>query len=120
MQLVQLSGIYNDSKTFPDKPTQYNESVTYQAFNALPVNATVGDVETFVEKYFVRCLLCHFVTWVGDSFLPPTPQKGEGLELETVEIQNFTQNPEFLNVINNTLYKGFVSTVNGYWSLLVR
>lgn len=57
MQVVQLSGIYNDSKTFPDKPTQFNESVTYQAFNALPVNVTVGDVETFVEKYFVGVLL---------------------------------------------------------------
>lgn len=70
------------------------------------------------------------ISWVF-FFPPPYPcsdpliplshtQKGEGLELETVQIENFTQNPAFLDVIEDELYKGFVSTVNGYWSLLVR
>jgi hypothetical protein len=53
LQVVQLSGIYPDSKTFPDKPTVYNASVTNEAFEALPENATVGDIENFVETYFV-------------------------------------------------------------------
>jgi len=98
LQLVQLSGVYSDSKTFPDKPTLYNASVTNEAFAALPQNATVGDVEQFVETYF----------------------RGEGLEISQAPIENFTATPAILANVEDDLYHGFVSIVNGYWSLLVR
>lgn len=99
LQLVQLSGIFPDSKTFVDKPTKYSLNETYEAFSKLPRgNTTVGDVVTFVEEYF----------------------QGEGLELVPVQIENFTTTPEFLNEVDDVVYKGFSSIVHGYWTLLIR
>ncbi len=119
LQLVELSGIYADSKTFPDKPTVYNASRTYQAFNELPkTNVTVQQVQDFVETYFVRRRVV-LSPWTL-AYARVRVQKGEGLELEAVEIQNFTATPAILDNITDPLYKGFTSTVNGYWSLLVR
>lgn len=99
LQLVQLSGIFPDSKTFVDKPTKYSLNETYEAFSKLPRgNTTVGDVVTFVEDYF----------------------QGEGLELVPVQIENFTTTPDFLDNVDDVVYKGFSSIVHGYWTLLIR
>lgn len=54
LQDAELSGIFADSKTFVDKPTNGSLNSTLQAFAALGNNLTVGQMETFVEKYFVR------------------------------------------------------------------
>lgn len=99
LQLVQLSGIFGDSKTFVDKPTKYSLNETYEAFSRLPKgNITVQDVVTFVENYF----------------------QGEGLELVAAQIENFTTTPEFLENVDDVVYKGFSSIVHGYWTLLIR
>ncbi|KAJ9102042.1 hypothetical protein QFC19_004970 [Naganishia cerealis] len=100
LQLVQLSGIFPDSKTFPDKPTKYSLNETYFAFSQLAQrgNITYGDVVTFVEGYF----------------------QGEGLELVAAQIENFTTTPEFLSNVDDVVYKGFSSIVHGYWTLLIR
>ncbi|KAJ9091630.1 hypothetical protein QFC20_007593, partial [Naganishia adeliensis] len=99
LQLVQLSGIFGDSKTFVDKPTKYSLNETYEAFSRLPKgNITVQQVVTFVEDYF----------------------QGEGLELVAAQIENFTTTPEFLDNVDDVVYKGFSSIVHGYWTLLIR
>lgn len=102
LQLVQLSGIFGDSKTFPDKPTKYSLNETYFAFSQLVQgkqgNVTVGDVVQFVEGYF----------------------QGEGLELVPAQIENFTASPAFLDDVDDVVYKGFASVVHGYWTLLIR
>ncbi|KAJ9092112.1 hypothetical protein QFC21_006978 [Naganishia friedmannii] len=100
LQLVQLSGIYADSKTFVDKPTRYSLNETYFAFEQLTQkqNITVGDVVTFVEGYF----------------------QGEGLELVPAQIENFTTSPAFLDDVDDVVYQGFASVVHGYWTLLIR
>ena len=99
LQLVQLSRIFPDSKTFVDKPTKYSLNETYEAFSKLPRgNTTVGDVVTFVEDYF----------------------QGEGLELVSAQIENFTTTPQFLDNVDDVVYKGFSSIVHGYWTLLIR
>lgn len=59
---------------------------------------TVGAVETFVTDNF----------------------KGEGLELEQVAIQGFNPTPAILNNVSDPIYRAFVSTVHGYWALLIR
>lgn len=46
--------------------------------------------------------------------------KGEGLELEEVKIENFTENPAILNNISDPIYHAWVKTVNEYWTLLIR
>jgi alpha,alpha-trehalase len=59
LQLVQLSEIYGDSKTFSDKPTRLGVNQTFQAFGELPQNATYGDVLEFAEEYFVSLTLLY-------------------------------------------------------------
>lgn len=40
--------------------------------------------------------------------------------MKAVDIQGFNPNPAILDNVNDPLYKGFVSTVNGYWTNLIR
>ena len=47
-------------------------------------------------------------------------QKGEGLELSQVPIEGYVAAPAAVNKVSNPLYKGWVSIVNSYWSLLIR
>lgn len=100
MQNVELAGLFGDSKTFPDKPTVGTLNETIAGFNALgpTSNLTVGALKTYVQDFF----------------------KGEGLELETVNIENFTANPAILDSIEDQIYRGFVAEVNSYWALLIR
>jgi hypothetical protein len=67
LQLVQLSEIYGDSKTFSDKPTRLGVNQTFEAFGGLPQNATYGEVVQFAEEYFVSHVLRLFL------FLSATP-----------------------------------------------
>lgn len=46
--------------------------------------------------------------------------KGEGLELEEVQIEGFNANPAILSNITDPIYHAWVSQVNEYWTLLVR
>ncbi|OCF57627.1 alpha,alpha-trehalase [Kwoniella mangroviensis CBS 10435] len=98
LQDVQLAGIFPDSKTFVDKPTNGTLNDTLAAFNALGSNVTVGQIETFVESNF----------------------KGEGLDLEQIPIEGFNQNPAILDNISDPIYKAWTSIVNSYWTLLIR
>ncbi|WVR09451.1 hypothetical protein IAU60_006518 [Kwoniella sp. DSM 27419] len=98
LQDVELAHIFPDSKTFVDKPTNGSLNDTLAAFNALPKNVTVGEIEQFVEQYFT----------------------GEGQDLSQVPIEGFNANPALLDNIADPLYKAWTSVVNGYWSLLIR
>ncbi|WWC71393.1 uncharacterized protein I206_105348 [Kwoniella pini CBS 10737] len=98
LQDVQLAGIFPDSKTFVDKPTNGTLNDTLAAFNALGSNLTIGTVETFVEGNF----------------------KGEGLDLEQIPIEGFVQSPAILDNISDPIYKAWTSIVNSYWTLLIR
>lgn len=57
LQLAEISGIYGDSKTFPDKPTVGTADETFAAFqnliNAYGTNVTIGEIQSLVEQYFV-------------------------------------------------------------------
>ncbi|KAK8854633.1 hypothetical protein IAR55_003372 [Kwoniella newhampshirensis] len=98
LQDVELAGIFADSKTFVDKPTNGTLSDTLAAFAALPSNVTVGEIETFVEQYF----------------------KGEGLELSQVALGGFNPTPAILNNISDPIFKAWTSIVHSYWTLLAR
>ena len=47
-------------------------------------------------------------------------QRGEGLELQEVPIEGFNPNPAILDNVTDPIYKGWVSIVNSYWTLLIR
>lgn len=54
LQDVQLSGLFPDSKTFVDKPTNGTLNATLQAFSQLGNNITLGQLAQFVKSSFVR------------------------------------------------------------------
>jgi alpha,alpha-trehalase len=47
-------------------------------------------------------------------------KRGEGLELEQVQIEGFNPDPAILDDISDPIYKAWVSIVNSYWTLLIR
>lgn len=49
---IQLAGLYNDSKTFVDKPLLVDPDEALAHFHELPANATTADLQTFVDTYF--------------------------------------------------------------------
>jgi alpha,alpha-trehalase len=80
------------------QPTVNSSATTFAEFSQLPQNVTIGQIQEFVESSF----------------------KGEGLEIVPVSIQGFVDQPEVLDEVEDQIYKGWVSIVNGYWSLLIR
>ncbi|BEJ14028.1 hypothetical protein CspHIS471_0312020 [Cutaneotrichosporon sp. HIS471] len=93
LQDVQLAGVFPDSK-----PTNGSLNDTLNAFAALGNNVTVGQIATFASDWF----------------------KGEGQELQPVEIQGFNPKPAILSNVTDPLYRAWVSVVHGYWTLLIR
>ncbi|KAG7088886.1 hypothetical protein E1B28_012833 [Marasmius oreades] len=98
LQDVNLASLYVDPKTFVDKPTVGTEQQVLDALNALGQNATVGQLQNFVDTNF----------------------KGEGLELEAVVLSDFNESPPFLNNVTDPLVKAWSKTVHGFWNQLVR
>lgn len=49
-----------------------------------------------------------------------TDFRGEGLELQPLTLNNFNDNPAFLNNVTNPLVKSWSQTVHGFWTQLIR
>lgn len=54
------------------------------------------------------------LTFASENF------KGEGQELEAVDIEGFNPTPAILNNVTDPLYHAWVQVVHGYWTLLIR
>lgn len=100
LQTVNIAKLYPDDKTFVDKPTNKGSQQVLADFANISSSSSVtyGQITDFVQSDF----------------------KGEGLELEALQLSNFNSNPSFLNNISLPIVKGFVQTVHGYWSQLIR
>lgn len=102
LQSVALAELYADGKTFVDKPTKFSMADVLDGWgkvnNGNQGNATVGEIEAFVDEYFGP----------------------EGSELVEVLLQNFDEHPPFLDFIDDELVKGFVGTIHTYWTQLIR
>ncbi|KAJ1963051.1 hypothetical protein GGI12_002277 [Dipsacomyces acuminosporus] len=99
LHAVQMAKLYPDDKTFVDKPTKQPEYAVLEAFAKIGgKKASRSDIKNFVSTYF------------GD----------EGTELKPVNLTELNPNPPFLQRIKNPLLKAYGSTVNGYWSTLIR
>lgn len=83
---VQMSRIFNDSKTFVDRPTSKPVAEVMAAFNKLGKNPTREAVRTFVEDNFLNegnttftthqthsCFIAHFVLTAGAEIYPVLP-----------------------------------------------
>ncbi|KAG6810112.1 hypothetical protein H0H92_013254 [Tricholoma furcatifolium] len=99
LQTVAIANLYPDDKTFVDKPTSKPAQQVLADFQNISSSPTYGEIAQFLDTDF----------------------KGEGLELEAVELANFTTNPAFLNNVTSApILKAFSQTVHGYWTQLIR
>ncbi|CAG8446565.1 1715_t:CDS:2 [Diversispora eburnea] len=98
LKKIQLSGIYNDSKTFVDKPTIKPLDEVLAAASLLPENSTNDELQNFLSTYFGP----------------------EGQELILVNITNFNSTPSFLQKIKSPLLQEFAKRVHNYWPNLTR
>ncbi|KAH6912593.1 trehalase [Coprinopsis sp. MPI-PUGE-AT-0042] len=98
LQTVNLAFVYPDDKTFVDKPTSKSPQEVLNSFRNISDNPTYAEVVEFLEEDFV----------------------GEGLELEPVTLQNFNEQPAFLNNVTNPLARAFSEAVHGFWTDLIR
>lgn len=96
LHYVQLSGIFNDSKTFVDMPMKVDPEVILDAFNLLP-NYDNTTILNFVNTYFL-----------------PT-----GSDLNNWIPNDYKSNPTFLNNIPDP-YSNWASDLNELWLVLGR
>lgn len=56
LETVQRADLYNDSKTFVDRPIRVDPADVLNAFNStnLTANSTKDEVRAFVEQYFLE------------------------------------------------------------------
>lgn len=103
LQAVQLAGIFEDSKTFVDKPTSKPESEVVDNFNRLgggnTSNITYQEIVQFVQDNFVA----------------------EGVELVPADLgDEFVEDPEFLTRVEDEVVRDWLKQVHSYWELLAR
>lgn len=96
---VQLSGIFNDSKTFVDMPMKYDPEEIMDAFYNL---SSPNDPAVLLQ-------------FVDDHFLPPA-----GSDLTEWVPSDFTDNPSFLSRMTKEDYKAWASDLNQLWLVLGR
>lgn len=99
LQTVQLSQLYPDSKTFVDKPTLVSEDEVVAAFqNTVLTNGTIEALVAWIDQYF----------------------GGEGLDVVPATLEDFVEQPSFLDNIQDPIVKGWLQIVHGYWRDLAR
>ncbi|KAF8334743.1 Six-hairpin glycosidase-like protein [Cantharellus anzutake] len=118
LQAINLAGLYNDSKTFVDKPTVTSTNETLEYFHSIFERGVSGGnpANPMLTTTYQR-----LIDFVNTNF------KSEGLELEEISpcvidpsLNNST--PSFLSPtrIHDPLMLGWAHIVHGYWSQLVR
>ncbi|PVU96954.1 hypothetical protein BB561_000869 [Smittium simulii] len=98
LHTVQMSGIFDDDKTFVDKPTLKPEAEVLAAFAKLGDNPTKDQIRSFVTQNF------------GD----------EDSLLKTADLKEWKESPRFLDTIKDKYIRGFADSVNKIWKDLIR
>ena len=96
LRTVQMSGIYNDSKTFVDMPMRFDPEEVVAAFNAIPDPTNVTALQEFLDNNFFE---------VGSDLYSSPPA-------------DLQVNPPFLNAIADPAYRAWASEINQLWGLL--
>ncbi|KAI8906105.1 trehalase-like protein [Powellomyces hirtus] len=98
LDAVQRAKLFNDSKTFVDKPTTKPLAEVLTAFSALSKPYTREALQSFVDA----------------NFGP------EGTETEAIIPRDWKAAPEFLSNITDPTVREWAQTVHGYWRILTR
>jgi hypothetical protein len=97
LETIQMSGIYNDSKTFTDMPMKYDPEDVMANFTALPNHHNTT-----------------LIQFLNDNFYPV------GSDVEDWTPPDYVTNPPFLSIISNSSYRQWASDINGLWLSLAR
>ncbi|KAJ8675851.1 hypothetical protein QAD02_011637 [Eretmocerus hayati] len=101
LDVIQMSGVFNDSKDFVDLPMKYDKAEILQRFNDLmnktQNNASRDDLDTFVKANF------EFET-----------------EMLNATLTDWTPNPKLISKISDERYKKWVNYLNEFWKTLAR
>jgi alpha,alpha-trehalase len=95
LETIQMSYIYNDSKTFVDMPMKYDPEDVMANFTALPNHRNTT-----------------LIQFLNDNFY------SVGSDLEDWTPTDYVENPAFLQTVTNTSYRQWASDINGLWLLL--
>lgn len=96
--MLQLAGIFNDSKSFVDSPLKEDPSVVLDAFARLPQQPSKAVLRQFVDDFF----------------------GAPGSNLERWSPPDFTADPSFLDSIGNATLRRFAKGIHQVWPLLGR
>ncbi|XP_014481857.1 PREDICTED: trehalase-like [Dinoponera quadriceps] len=101
LHTVQLSGIFNDSKTFVDRYQLHEPDVTIDNFNALMKATNNNPNRTQVDKF------------VRENFAMQD-------ELENTTLPDWQENPDILLSIRDSKFRGWAKNLNNIWRILAR
>ena len=101
LKMVQLSGIYDDSKTFVDMPMRYAPEAILAKFNFLSnrdESFNTTELQLFLARDFYEA---------GSDLLEWTPT-------------DYIPNPDFIDKISNVAYQSWAKDLNDLWLVLGR
>eukprot|EP00011_Vannellida_sp_DIVA3-517-6-12_P009050 CAMPEP_0114612570 /NCGR_PEP_ID=MMETSP0168-20121206/4689_1 /TAXON_ID=95228 ORGANISM="Vannella sp., Strain DIVA3 517/6/12" /NCGR_SAMPLE_ID=MMETSP0168 /ASSEMBLY_ACC=CAM_ASM_000044 /LENGTH=684 /DNA_ID=CAMNT_0001823557 /DNA_START=57 /DNA_END=2109 /DNA_ORIENTATION=+ len=98
LSVVQLSGLFNDSKTFVDMPLNGTVEEVLEAFSALGASPGLGEVAAFVQRWFLPA---------GSDLYPWKPT-------------DWQEEPPIVASISNPELSAWASALNGIWLELGR
>jgi alpha,alpha-trehalase len=92
---IQLSGIFQDSKTFVDMPLKVDPSIVIEAFKNISDRSNKSELKAFLDKYFNEA----------------------GSDLEEWKPTDWNPNPTFIKKLSPR-YQSFAKDLNQLWYLL--
>jgi len=98
LHTIQTSRLYNDSKTFVDKPTRLPPAIVLEAFNRLPPDPTKEILREFVDEYFFPV----------------------GTEMKEEIPTDWKEDPAFLEQIQDSNVREWAKSLNSIWLKLFR
>eukprot|EP00094_Tigriopus_californicus_P007335 TCALIF_07059-PB protein Name:"Similar to Trehalase (Apis mellifera)" AED:0.31 eAED:0.31 QI:0/0.7/0.81/0.81/0.8/0.81/11/303/598 len=102
LHTVQMARLYNDSKTFVDKPTRYDQGMVLFKFEQMMTDFNNKPSKKAIEAF------------VDANFSP------EGTEFEDWEPTDWHENPAFLESIKDKKYRDLAIDIHGRWNDLGR
>ena len=116
LHTVQMSGLFNDSKTFVDMQMNYDTETVQSNFDKLPDKNDVSFYLDFVVANGFQHLILQATLrkFLSENFSP------EGTELEKVTPTDWTESPEFIENISDENLKELATNMNNIWKNLTR
>lgn len=102
LHTIQMAAVYKDSKHFVDMKMKRSANETLASFRSFMKNANNAPTKHQVEKF------------INDTFEPP------GYEFEDWDPADWTENPKFLQNIEDDELRKFGSALNQIWKQLGR